>query len=134
MTQSTFDFFDPEYRRDPHAVLARLRERDPVHKTPFGWVVTRHADVVRLNRDPRLGRDTRKLRGGGLAGRTVGYAGLGEMLATFMVHLDPPDHTRIRKLMAYAFTPKAIEQMEASVEASRAACSSGCRTKARSIS
>lgn len=111
----TFDFFDTEYRRDPYPVLARLRARDPVHKTPFGWIVTRHADVVRLNRDQRFGRDTRKLRNGGLAARAAGHPGLEEMLATFMLHLDAPDHTRIRKLMAHAFTPKATEQMEVSV-------------------
>lgn len=111
-----FDFFDAEYRRDPYPVLARLRATDPVHKSRFGWIITRHADVVRLNRDPRCGRDTRKLRGGGLTVRASGRAGFEEMLSTFMIHLDPPDHTRIRKLMAYAFTPKAIEQMASSVE------------------
>jgi len=112
-----FSFFDPAYRRDPYPTLAHLRARDPVHKTPFGWIVTRHADVVRLNRDPRCGRDTRTLRGGGLAARAAGHPGLVEMLATFMLHLDPPEHTRIRKVMAYAFTPRAIEQMEVSVTA-----------------
>ena len=66
----TFDLLDPDFRRNPYPALARLRASDPVYKSPFGWIVTRHADVVRLNRDPRLGRDTRKLRGGGLAGRS----------------------------------------------------------------
>jgi hypothetical protein len=112
----TFSFFDPEYRRDPYPTLARLRALDPVHATPAGWIVTRHADVVRLNRDPRCGRDTRRLTGGGLVARAGSRPGLREMLATFLLHLDPPDHTRIRRLMAYAFVPKAIETMEASVE------------------
>lgn len=112
----TIDFLDPEYRRNPYPALARLRANDPVHKSPFGWIVTRHADVLRLNRDPRLGRDTRKLRGGGLAGRSAAYPGLMEMLATWMFHRDPPDHGRIRKLMAHAFTPKAVERMIMSVE------------------
>lgn len=111
-----FNFFDPEYRRNPHPVLARLRASDPVHKSPAGWIITRHADVVRLNRDPRCGRDTRKSRGNGLARRCAAYPGLTETMATFMLHLDPPDHTRIRKLMAHAFTPKAIDAMQASVE------------------
>jgi pimeloyl-[acyl-carrier protein] synthase len=111
------NFFDPEYRRDPYPTLATLRAQDPVHKTPFGWIVTRHADVARLARDPRCGRDTRKMRGGGLAALAGDHKGLAEMLGTFMIRLDPPDHTRIRKLVAYAFTPKAITQMEQSVRA-----------------
>lgn len=107
-----FDFFDPANRVDPYPALARLRAADPVHKSPFGWLVTRHADVARLNRDPRLGRDTRKLRGGGL-GQLVGdRPGMGELIASAMFHLDPPDHTRIRRLMAFAFTPRANEAME----------------------
>ena len=113
----TFSFFDPAFRRDPHPVLARLRALDPVHKTPFGWIVTRHADVARLNRDPRCGRDTRTLRGGGLASRVAGFAGLAETLATWMFHLDGADHARIRKLVAHAFTPRAIAEMEPAVVA-----------------
>jgi cytochrome P450 len=119
MTQASIpplNFFDPDYRRNPYPTLAYIRAHDPVQKTPFGWIVTRHADVVRLVRDPRCGRDTRKMRGGGLAALAGEHEGLREMLATFMIHLDPPDHTRIRKLMAYAFTPKAVTQMERDVE------------------
>jgi pimeloyl-[acyl-carrier protein] synthase len=111
-----FSFFDPEYRENSHPVLARLRARDPVHKSPMGWIITRHADVQQLNRDPRCGRDLRKLRSGGLAALIPQHEGLVNMLTSSLVHLDPPEHTRIRKLLAYAFTPKAIEQMAVSVE------------------
>jgi cytochrome P450 len=111
----TFSFFDPEYRKNPYPVLARLRATDPVHETDYAWILTRHADVVRVHRDPRCGRDTRKLQSGGMAARLAAYPGLMELLATWMIHLDPPDQTRIRKLFAYAFTPRAVEQMEVSV-------------------
>jgi cytochrome P450 len=112
----SFSLFDPEYRRDPYTVLARLRASDPVHKSPMGWIITRHADVQRLGRDPRCGRDLRKLRSGGLGGLFPQHEGLIELLDNSLFHLDPPDHTRIRRLMAHAFTPRAMEQMEASVE------------------
>jgi cytochrome P450 len=115
MPTEPFSFFDPAYRRDPYPVLARLREQDPVHASRAGWILTRHADVDRLNRDPRCGRDQRKLEGGGLAGRFPDRKGLVELVSTMMIHLDPPDHTRMRKLMAYAFTPKAVDQMERTV-------------------
>jgi cytochrome P450 len=118
-----FSFFDPEYRRNPYPVLARLRAQAPVYKTDYCWVVTRHADVTMLNRDPRCGRDTRKLKSGGFAARMADYPGMVELVTNAMVHLDPPDHTRIRKLIAHAFSPKAVEQMERSVtEVARRLC------------
>ena len=113
---NAFSFFDPDYRRDPHPVLHRLRAEDPVHKSPFGWIVTRHEDVARLNRDPRLGRDMRKTQTGGIAAMAAGHEGLIELATSFMIHLDGADHARIRKLMAYAFTPKATAQMQTAVE------------------
>src|SRR5215475_6419279 len=115
MPTEPFSFFDPAYRRDPHPVLARLREQDPVHACRAGWILTRHADVERLNRDPRCGRDGRKLSTGGIAGMFPDRKGLVELVSSMMFHLDPPDHTRMRKLMACAFTPRAIEQMEPTV-------------------
>jgi len=116
MENVSFSFLDPEYRRNPHPILHRLRELDPVHKNRAGWLITRHADVVQLQRDPRCGRDLRKSTTGGLTALYPDRKGLGEMIASMMFHLDPPDHTRMRKLMAYAFTPRAIEQMEPQIE------------------
>ena len=111
------DFSDPGYRRDPYPSLRRLREADPVHRHPHGyWVVTKHAYVRALNRDPRLGRDLRKLAVGGTNIIYQKYPALRESHATGMFHLDPPDHTRVRKLINYAFTPAAIAQMIATVE------------------
>jgi len=50
-----FDMRDPEFRRNPYPTLARLRAEDPVHQDGNGiWYVTRHEDVARLNKDPRL--------------------------------------------------------------------------------
>jgi pimeloyl-[acyl-carrier protein] synthase len=111
------DFSDPDYRRNPYPTLKRLRELDPLYRHPHGfWIATRHADVRFLNRDPRLGRDLRKLTFGGAQ---VVYAQLPILLesyATGMFHLDPPDHTRVRRLFSHAFTPAAVARMVASVE------------------
>jgi cytochrome P450 len=111
------DFSDPSYRRDPYPTLKRLRELDPVYRHPHGyWVVTRHADVRAINRDPRLGRDLRRLRVGGTGVIYRTYPTLLESHATAIFHLDPPAHTRIRRLVSHAFTPAAIAQMLATVE------------------
>jgi cytochrome P450 len=111
------DFLDPKYRRNPHPTLKHLRESDPIHRHEHGyWVVTRHADVRALNRDPRLGRDLRKLSIGGADVVYRNYPTLRQFQATSILHLDPPDHTRIRKLISYAFTPAAVAKMEETVE------------------
>jgi cytochrome P450 len=112
----SFSFFDPAYRKDPHRVLHRLRELDPVHQSPMGWIVTRHEDVARLNRDPRCGRDLHRLAPGVVPRKFFhGNEGLTRFTRTAMFHIDGADHARIRKLMAYAFTPSAIAEMRAIV-------------------
>jgi hypothetical protein len=64
MSLAPLDMRDPTFRADPYPTYAHLREHEPVHRDAFGiWLVTRHADVARLNRDPRLGRDLRRWNG-----------------------------------------------------------------------
>jgi cytochrome P450 len=111
------DFTDPSYRRDPYPILKQVRDVDPIHKHAYGyWVVTRHADVRMVNRDPRFGRDLRRLRAGGTNVIYRTYPTLLESHHTAIFFLDPPDHTRIRRLVNYAFTPAAIAEMLAIVE------------------
>ncbi|HVP31147.1 MAG TPA: cytochrome P450 [Myxococcota bacterium] len=104
--------FDPAQRDDPHPALAKLRELDPVNETPLGfWRLTRYDDVVRVLREVPTG--VRKADGS-LPGRDrIRFeAGPGE----FMLQQDPPNHTRLRKLVSKAFTPRAIERMRPSVQ------------------
>jgi cytochrome P450 len=87
---------------DPFPALQRLREEAPVHETPIGvWRLARHADCVRLLREVRCG--VRHLDGS--LPRRRDTQGPGE----FMLQQDPPNHTRLRKLVSKAFTPRAVE-------------------------
>ncbi len=55
-----WDPFDPAWMADPYAVYARLRESNPVHRSPLGfWVFTRHADCLSILRDRTVSSDTR---------------------------------------------------------------------------
>jgi cytochrome P450 len=103
---------DPEFRANPHPFLARLRETDPVHLTPVGiWRLTRHADVERLLRDVPTG--VRMADGGTMNPNPVpGGGGPSE----FMLQQDPPNHTRLRKLVSRAFTPNAVARMREHVQ------------------
>ncbi|MCB5169481.1 cytochrome P450 [Streptomyces bambusae] len=101
---------------DPHGSYARLREAGPVHRItgPDGlpvWVVTRYADVRQLLADPRLSLD----KAHGLPGNYRGFS-LPPALDANLLNMDPPDHTRIRRLVVKAFTPARVERMRPGIE------------------
>ena len=115
-----FNPFLPEVHEDPYPLYHRLRAEDPVHRSPLGfWVLTRHADVLALLRDPRLSRDPRRSQ---RVEQLRASAELDELLAAeeaapSMLFVDPPDHTRLRTLVNKAFTPVAVERLRPRVEA-----------------
>jgi len=94
----------PQNRDDPHPLWNRLREEQPVHKTPDGYFrVLRHADVVRVLKELPVGVRTTEGQLPGVDETT--------MPRRFMLMQDPPDHTRLRRLVSRAFTPPTIERM-----------------------
>ncbi|SHG89441.1 cytochrome P450 family protein [Streptoalloteichus hindustanus] len=109
--------FDAEFLADPHAGFARLRQQAPVHRirTPDGaaaWLVTRYADVRAALADPRLSLDKANSAGRGFTGFALPPA-----LDANLLNMDPPDHTRLRRLVSRAFTPRYVERMRDRVQA-----------------
>ncbi|HZT85039.1 MAG TPA: cytochrome P450 [Gaiellaceae bacterium] len=111
-----FDPGDPTFVADPYPRLAALREATPIaYDDRLGrWFVTRHADVRACLRDKRLGRNFRHVGNE----REFHAEPLDPRWAEFwaserwsLLWLEPPEHTRIRKLVAAAFTPRAVESM-----------------------
>ncbi|WP_369270353.1 cytochrome P450 [Streptomyces sp. R11] len=95
----------------PYDVYRRLRETAPVHRMagPDGspaWLVTRHDDVHEALADPRLSLDKRHAAPGSYQGFALPPA-----LDANLLNIDPPDHTRIRRLVGRAFTPRRVEQL-----------------------
>ncbi|MEQ4305048.1 cytochrome P450 [Plantactinospora sp. B6F1] len=108
-----FNPFSPEFHADPYPSYARLRTEAPVFRTPFGpWVVSRHADIAEIVRDPRWGHGTRDDVTQALAerGEAVGFD-LDLSLQSFLT-MDPPDHTRLRGLVNRAFSPRLVSRLE----------------------
>jgi cytochrome P450 len=106
------DPFMPEHRADPYPLYRRLRELDPVHRSPAGpWVLTRHADATAVLRDPRFSPNPAHLHG------ERPQVGPRRIDTKVLLFLDPPDHTRIRSLVSKAFTPSRVRQLRAQVEA-----------------
>jgi cytochrome P450 len=124
ITDVTLNPFEPGYFDDPYAQYAELRAHDPVHLSPLGmWVLFRYDDCFQLLRDPstsvredandELARTYRQERIELLAevlpGREPGDS-------KSMLFADPPDHTRMRKLVAKVFTPRRVEQLRPMVQ------------------
>jgi len=115
-----FHPFLPEHRADPHATWRDLRENEPVfHSRVFrGWFCTRYDDVLHVLRDPNFTTDrseTAAMRGVmRLARREPDFGGL---IERNLLMLDGPEHRRLRKLVAKAFTPRRVERMRPQLEA-----------------
>ncbi|BBC35345.1 Cytochrome P-450 hydroxylase [Streptomyces graminofaciens] len=112
-----FDPWDPAFVADPYPAYAELRELGRVHyfERTNQWLVSHHADVSALLRDRRLGRTYQHRFTHEDFGRSAPPAEH-EPFHTLndhgMLDLEPPDHTRIRRLVSKAFTPRTVEQLK----------------------
>jgi cytochrome P450 PksS len=115
------ELLTPEGRRNPHPIYRRLRAEQPVCQVadPFApvpvWLTTRYNDCVELVKDPRFSKDFRKMPPEIFARfeRAEGF----DLLGRHMLNSDPPDHTRLRALVAKAFTPQMVEGLRPRVVA-----------------
>ena len=122
----TLDEFlvSPAFMADPYPTLRRLREEDPVHWSASlgGWVVTRYDDVMQTYLDVAHYSNEGRLAG------TMNHLPPEDReklpvfadfyLAKGLVHADPPDHTRIRRLiLKWGFTPGQVEALRPKIEA-----------------
>ncbi|QWF85156.1 cytochrome P450 [Amycolatopsis sp. CA-230715] len=109
-----FNPFTPEFKNDPYPHYAQLRREVPVHDHPLGfWMLSRYDDVHALLRSG-MSVEQRNV-GAGPFRKTYEYAGVPiepRLSGLAMLDRDPPAHTRLRKLVAKVFTPRAIESME----------------------
>ncbi len=118
LSSATFDPVEPGFTDDPYDQYARLREHAPVHETPFGpWAAFRYDDVVTLLRDSstsvedRHAMTTERMALFQEMGLPPRQRGQGSIL-----NLDPPDHTRLRKLVAKEFTVRRVESLRPRVQ------------------
>ncbi|WP_330282969.1 cytochrome P450 [Streptomyces sp. NBC_00588] len=111
-----FDPWDPAFVADPYPAYAELRAAGRVHyyEPTNQWLVAHHADVSALLRDRRLGRTYQHRFTHEDFGRTAPppeHEPFHTLNDHGMLDLEPPDHTRIRRLVSKAFTPRTVEQL-----------------------
>lgn len=106
---------EPEVLADPYPLFHRLRAEDPVHWDPFlhCWVVTRYEDVQRVLHSFTAARTPTPEQLGAMGLERL--APLARIMVRQMLFLDPPDHTRLRRLASTAFTPRRVEGLRAHI-------------------
>lgn len=99
---------------DPYPVYRQLRSEDQVHWSDLigAWILTRYDDVKAVTNDPRFS----SVRAHYFMDQLPEAARqrmqpLGRQLELWLIHLDPPDHTRVRALVHKAFAPRVVEQL-----------------------
>lgn len=104
-TVTGYDPYDVVVQADPYPSYAWLRDESPAHRLANGaWVLSRYDDVADSLRAPELFSSA-----GGVAFGALG--GIGTLIG-----MDPPDHTRLRRMLSTSFTPRAVLALEPEVQ------------------
>ena len=112
---------DPAFVAHPYDAYAELRRGPRVQHDPRTdrWLVARHADVDALLRDRRLGRSYLHVATHAEMGRPEEppeHAPFWHVIRNGMLDVEPPDHTRLRRLVSRAFTPRTVERLRSTVQ------------------
>lgn len=117
VTQSGFQLVPEGEWADPHPRYHRMRAQTPILAVPEldMWVLTRFADTERVLRDPTVSTDPSVRRFRPEEGRLDLRSRLTDSDIRVLLFMDPPDHTRLRRLVSAAFTPRSVERLRAHV-------------------
>jgi pimeloyl-[acyl-carrier protein] synthase len=115
-TLSLYHLLDPGVLENPYPLYQRLRTEAPVHWDPFlhTWVVTRYADVVTVLTTFSANRATTPEQMQAM--KLEALAPLAQVMVKQLIFLDPPAHTRLRRLASAAFTPRRVEGLRVHIQ------------------
>lgn len=109
-------FTDPAMAADPYPLYRQLRDTAPVHRSSTGhWVLTRYADVEQVLRAPGVGKDVEAFIAGQRVPQWREHESFTRML-DHLIWLNPPRHSRLRRLLTAVFTPRAVAGYRAQIE------------------
>jgi len=105
---------EPRFLEDPYPLYRALRRHDPIHRMPDGsYFLVRYDDCAAVYRDPAAWSSDKTVDFRPNLGASLLY----EHHTTSLVFNDPPYHTRVRRLLMPAFTPRALKALQPRVEA-----------------
>jgi cytochrome P450 len=112
--------FDAEFFRNPYAVYDKLRADGPVQhieramgKIPT-WLITGYDEARAALLDPRISKDTRRFQH--IFDQAGDRRNINPAVSATMLATDPPDHTRLRKLVAKAFSPDVVKSLHPRIQ------------------
>ena len=114
MSIESFDLYNPpsDFINNVYKYYNLLREKSPIHKNSDGsYILTRYKDLVGVYRNFKVWSSDKRTE----FGAKFGSSPLFEHHTNSVVFVDPPDHTRIRKIFQQAFTPKSILGLERNI-------------------
>jgi cytochrome P450 len=107
-----YDPTAPAFRKNPFPVLHRLRDVDPIHRTSWGWILSRYGDCAKV-----LGSREFGMRGIRERLRTaLGSGAAFEFISRRFQFIDPPEHARIRSLTTKAFSARRVLDMRPRIQ------------------
>ena len=105
----------PNVRSNPWALYQRMHRRSPVRKGPYGiWLVASHAGITSILRDAPTSVDESQAAGMGGYDRANEFS---DLMDRTLLFTDPPDHSRLRRLVSRSFTPRMVDRLREPVEA-----------------
>src|ERR687890_303666 len=120
LRQPALDSWGEFDRDDPFPLFAHVRSAAPVHEVTLAdghaaWLIVGHEEARAALNDPRLSKDMHAALA--RSGDTVAEGLPGPALARHMLAVDPPDHTRLRRLAAPAFSRRRVDGLQERVRA-----------------
>src|ERR1017187_240278 len=115
--------FSAEILQDPYPTYSRVHEEGPLHYVDVGskwavWSIFSHAECSSIAKDARLSAKRAKQMLLPLPlSRQAEFSELARMLGLWLIFMDPPEHTRLRKLLNKGFSAAAVEGLRPQVEA-----------------
>jgi hypothetical protein len=114
-----YDFNSREFLANPYPVFDQLRSNDPIFWSAENsyWILTRYADIVSLIQSDQLSSNRIVAHAARMPNEAKQhFRPFFTAVSSWMLMIDPPDHTRLRGLVNKAFTPRVVENMRGLVQ------------------